>query len=53
MATEKCEYCDIEMDKEIWLEEGHMCLECSNLFYDHIINPFDPNTFPKYKKGLK
>jgi hypothetical protein len=48
---EKCIYCDIFMDKEIWEEEGNMCLECSNLFYDHKINPYDPDTYPKNRKG--
>ena len=50
MEMEQCIYCDIYMDKEIWVEEGRMCLECSNLFYDQIINPFDPDTFPKNRK---
>jgi hypothetical protein len=47
MKLEKCEYCNVSMDREIWEEEGHMCLSCSNLFYDHVINPYDPDTFPK------
>lgn len=47
MKLEKCEYCNVSMDREIWLEEGHMCLSCSNLFYDQVINPYDPDTFPK------
>jgi len=47
---EKCIYCDKAMDKDIWEEEGNMCLECSNLFYDHKINPYDPDTYPKNMK---
>jgi hypothetical protein len=49
LATNPCIYCDAPVRKDVWLEESKMCLECSHLFYDHVINPYNPETFPKNK----
>jgi hypothetical protein len=50
-ATEPCVYCDVPVAKETWEEESYMCLNCSNDFYDHKINPYDQSTWPKYQKA--
>jgi hypothetical protein len=45
--TKPCIYCDAGVEADVWEEEGRMCIECSNKFYSHVINPYDPSTFPK------
>jgi hypothetical protein len=44
-----CIYCDVKIAKDVWIEELGMCLSCSNAFFDHVIDPYDPSTFPKNK----
>lgn len=34
-TTNPCEYCKIPVDKDIWEEEMHMCIDCSHAYFDH------------------
>lgn len=34
-GVEPCEKCGVLMDRDVWLEELRMCLDCSNRFWDH------------------
>ncbi len=33
-----CQYCDILIDEDIWVEEMGMCVDCSNKYYDGELN---------------
>jgi hypothetical protein len=46
-----CIYCNQPIPKEIFEQELGMCISCSNLFFEHVINPYDPTTFPKNGKA--
>lgn len=48
----ECIYCDDLVDYDLWHEEGGMCIECNYKFYDHMISPVDPDTWPKNMKKL-
>jgi hypothetical protein len=32
--TRPCYYCQIPVEHDTWFEEGGMCIDCSNKYYD-------------------
>lgn len=48
-----CIYCDTLVSKDVWKEKLEMCINCSNDFFNHKINPYDPDTFLKNKKKVE
>lgn len=48
-----CVYCDTGVDADVWGEELKMCVECSNKFYSHEIDPYDDSTWPKNNRSEK
>jgi len=48
--TKPCIYCDAPVQADVWQEELSMCVDCSNKFFEHKIDPFDDSTWPKNQK---
>ena len=40
LPCQRYEHCGAMVEEDIWHEELGFCLDCSNLYFDHKLNPY-------------
>ena len=40
LPCNRFEHCGTQVEEDIWHEESGFCLDCSNLYFSHKLNPY-------------